>query len=749
MRVKYDQQPFTFDGERLTELAMPLGGIGTGCISLEGRGVLRDWEIYGRPNKNTFLENTFCAIWTRTAGGKVDARGLHGPRLKEFLGVGAGYGTGHLYQGEGLPSFASASCVATFPFLRTQLERDGYPLEVELEAFSPFVPPADRESSMPAASLSYRLRNRTTHRVDAVLCWSVMNPVGGSEHDPDPRQDRATAAFVNEAGCRGILFGNQKYAPEDVHAGSFALTTDWDDVTFCERWFEGSWFDALQDFWNRFAPNGELNESAPNPTGYRMPASLGLRVSLEPGESAVLPFLLSWVFPNADRYWDTKFEPSAGVWTRYYATQWPNAWEVAQEFFARKDELTTRSLEFESRLFGSGLPPEIAASVGYTTSILRTPTVDRLTDGTLWAWEGCNEKAGCCHGSCSHVWNYALTHEMLFPNLALSMLKTHFDQGFHCGPAGEKGAMNFRIMLPVSGGSPLWHAAVDGQLGLILQLARTWRRTGDAALLAEYWPKAKQALRYAWEQWDRDKDGLVEGDMHNTYDINFQGPNPLGQFFYLGALRACAEMATAVGEHDWARELAELAERGRALAEKKLWNGEFFVQRLEDVDGEPKYQHGIGCLSDQVFGVLCARLAGIDDVVDTEMVRSSLTAIFRHNFRSPIGDHTNLQRSYAAPDESGLLLCSWPNGGRPEYPFVYSDEVWTGIEYQVSTHLAMEGLREEALAIVAAIRTRYDGRRRNPYNEVECGSHYARALASFGLWQAFGGPDLHDSGISN
>src|SRR5206468_9736057 len=102
-------------------------------------------------------------------------------------------------------------------------------------------------------------------------------------------------------------------------------------------------------------------------------------------------------------------------------------------------------------------------------------------------------------------------------------------------------------------------------------------------------------------------------------------------------------------------------------------------------------------------------------------------------------DHANCQRIYALNDEAGILLCSWPNGGRPRYPFPYADEVWTGIEYQVAAHCLYEGLIEEGLRIVQAVRDRYDGAKRNPWDEVECGHLYARAMSSWSLLLALSG----------
>jgi len=156
-------------------------------------------------------------------------------------------------------------------------------------------------------------------------------------------------------------------------------------------------------------------------------------------------------------------------------------------------------------------------------------------------------------------------------------------------------------------------------------------------------------------------------------------------------------------------------------------------------DGQIRYHFGEGCLSDQLLGAWFADTVGLDVGLSTERVKKALASIYRYNFRNSFYDHPNTQRIYALNDEKGLVLCSWPKGGRPKLPFVYSDEVWTGIEFQVAAHLIFQGLVEEGLAIVKGITERYDGLRRNPWNEVECGSHYARALASWSLLVALSG----------
>jgi hypothetical protein len=172
--------------------------------------------------------------------------------------------------------------------------------------------------------------------------------------------------------------------------------------------------------------------------------------------------------------------------------------------------------------------------------------------------------------------------------------------------------------------------------------------------------------------------------------------------------------------------------------DRKLWNGEYYIQAIDDPD-EYRYQYGEGCLSDQLFGQTLAHLCGLGYVLPEAHVKRAILAVFEHNFRTSFEAHHNTQRTYVLNGESGLLMCSWPHGGRPRLPFPYSDEVWTGVEYHVATHLIYEGYVREGLTIVKALRDRHDGIRRSPWNEVECGHHYARSLASCGVLTALSG----------
>jgi hypothetical protein len=279
--------------------------------------------------------------------------------------------------------------------------------------------------------------------------------------------------------------------------------------------------------------------------------------------------------------------------------------------------------------------------------------------------------------------------------------------------------------------------------------------------------KAKQSLDYGIGTWDPDRRGGLFEPHHNTYDIEFWGPDGMCGSIYVGALSAMSLMAGALDKKEDAQAYRDLADRGARFLDRELFNGEYhhqkieykdlrdqsFMKRIEVVPGEkksellrllrregPEHQYGSGCLSDGIIGGWMSQLYGVETPLDRKKIRSTLKAIHRHNYKRDLSSHACCQRpGYALGAEGGLLLCSWPRGGKPTAPFIYSDEVWSGIEYQVASHLILEGFVKEGLAIVKTARRRYDGRARNPWNEYECGSYYARAMASYALLPSLSG----------
>lgn len=729
----------SFRGEALREIAFPLGGIGTGTVSLGGFGNLRDWEIFNRPNKGGVLPFTFVAL--RLAGGglsKPRIRVLERRPLPPFSG-GSGVPRETAL---GLPRFREAIFTGAYPFARIRFQDATLPVEVSLDAFNPMIPLETDDSGLPVALLTYSLTSRAASKLEAALAFSIMNPVG---YDGVTRLRGRRAPFFganlnefrSQNDLRGLFLSSRKYPPEAIRCGSMALLTTGSDVSCRLEWEHGGWWDEFQKWWDEFLGKGRFSSlpSQPSQEGSTEYATLAAHLSLKPGETKKILFVLAWHFPNTEHYWTGEKEHRGEPLKNYYGARWPSAWEPAAYALRNFDALQERSRRYRDALHASTLPAPVIDAVSSQASILRTNTVMVMENKLTLAFEGCNDNAGCCPMNCTHVYNYEQALAHLYPELERSMRETDFLVNLR-----PDGSMSFRTPLPLRPGGNRNQPAADGQMGCVMKVYREWRLSGDDQWLRKLWPQVKRALEYAWVNWDPNRDGVMEGEQHNTYDIEFYGPNSMMGTLYLGALAAASRMARHLGDDSAADTYQKVFEQGRAELDRLLWNGEYYVQKVDERQEKAgRYQYGEGCLSDQLLGQWFAEVVSLGKLLPAQHLQTALRSIFRYNFREDFSDFPNTQRLYALNDEKGLLLCSWPKDKRPALPFVYSDEVWTGIEYQVAAHLIYEGMVKEGLAIVEAVRNRHDGARRNPWNEFECGHHYARAMSSWSLLTALSG----------
>jgi len=698
------------------------------------------------------------------------------PDWKKFGMRGSGNGAaGTTY---GLPRFTKASFQARFPFAGIALEDEELPLSVAVTGWSPFTPGDPDPSCLPVGALEYTFTNRGTKSLEAVFSYNAKNFMhegeGGDRIDPMKG---------------GFVLAQQTDPSKPSREGHFAIYTPEEKPEVDHCWFRGGWWDPLTMAWESIR-DGKTVTRDPVESG-APGASLYVPFRLAQGQKKTIRVLMAWYVPHSDIREGKDAtaeeirakqacEPASGCcsspaelglpYQDQYGSQYYQPWysgrfqditAVTDYWTGQYKQLRDRSGLFRDAFFASTLPPEVMEAVAANLSILKSPTVLRQTDGRLWAYEGCGDDQGCCDGSCTHVWNYAQALPHLFPSLERSLRYTEF-----CEDQNAEGHQMFRADLPIRPLKHDFYAAADGQLGGIMKVYREWRILGDDDWLKKMLPLVKKSLDYCIETWDPQRRGRVEEPHHNTYDIEFWGPDGMCTSFYLGALMAFIQMGKRLKEAVTPYE--QLYARGKKYLETELFNGEYFIQRItykglhatdpavaaeKSFGGKyspealallqqegPKYQYGEGCLSDGILGVWIAAMCGIPDPVDAGKTRAHLEAVYRYNLKKDLSDHANPQRpAYALGDEGGLLLCTWPKGGKLELPFVYSDEVWTGIEYQVASHLMLSGEVDKGLEIVRTCRQRYDGRVRNPFNEYECGSWYARAMSSYGLLQGLTG----------
>ena len=479
-----------------------------------------------------------------------------------------------------------------------------------------------------------------------------------------------------------------------------------------------------EDF-GRLQPASETLPPVSRPFPEELVGALGKEVVVPPGGSVTVRFAITWCFPNL-------YE--RGAWRgNYYVNRFADAVAVARYLAGHYIRLAGETRLWHRTWYDSTLPHWLLDRLFSTVCNLATGTCQWWGNGRFWAYEG----VGCCHGTCSHVWNYAHALARLFPRLERSVREMQ-DFNPETGFIEETGMIRFR-------GEGWGDWAADGQAGSILKAYREHLMSSDESFLRRLWPRIRKALEFLMEQ-DGDENGLIEGRQHNTYDIDFYGPNTMVGSLYLAALRAGEEMAREMGELAFAQRCRALFERGRALTVEELFNGEYFIQKV-DLAKHPRHQYADGCLSDQLFGQSWAHQVGLGYIYPPELVRSALKAIWIYNWTPDVGPQNQAhppQRWFARPGQAGLFMCTWPKSKHlgPD-SVLYRDEVWTGTEYQVASHMVWEGMLTEGLAICRAIHERYQPESHNPWNEVECGDHYARALASYGVFLALCGFEYH------
>jgi non-lysosomal glucosylceramidase len=749
----------SYTGRDRSRISLPLGGIGTGTVGFGGRGQFRDWELENHPSKGLTSPLTFFACRVAGAGVPAQARVLEGALFDEEVEGWQGSGAPLA----GLPRFASCEFQAAYPFGRAVLSDPQFPVQVSVEAFNPLAPGDAEVSGLPLGVFRVTLTSQASLPVDASVMFSAEAMIGHSLRAAG-ETSRPAAAARSAPGLAGFLLSDEAMDSGHEEWGTIAAAAVGPGTWVGPTWGMGKWNQGLFAMWQGYVETGQplagmfgLGGHGPT-TAAAIAGTVGAHRVLEPGTTAEVVFLLGWHFPNRRSWRGDSQGPRghAGAETvgNHYAQAAADAWEILREHAPRVAELETVTQRFVSAFWSSDLSAPVKEAALFNLSTLRSQTYFRTADGFPFGWEGCLDDAGSCLGSCTHVWNYDLATGYLFGGLARQMRELEY---LHATAAD--GAMSFRIMLPLSQAQEFPITAADGQFGCVVKLYRDWQLSGDDAWLARLWPACRRSLEFAWIDggWDADRDGLAEGAQHNTMDVEYYGPNPVIQSWYLAALAAGAQLADAVGDEEFAAICRSVLASGQRATEAQLFNGRYYEQQViapEDFSkvaprlrsdsmgaqraDNPEFQIGDGCIIDQLVGDTYARLTGLGAVFDSGHARTALDSIHQLNYVADFGDWTNYMRTYAVAGERGHIVLSYPNG-LPEHPMPYWPEVWTGLEYVYAIGLIQQGSVELALDVVAAVRERFSGARRNPFDEAECGHHYARAMSSWGLVVALTG----------
>ncbi len=737
-----------YKNEYLSEISFPLGGIGSGSIGLCGNGALRDWEIFNHANKGSINGYSHFAVKAEYKGKKF-VKVLNGDHISSLSGIyeqrqfgGFGYGPDQRTMC-GFPHFSKCEFKGEFPIAEIKFSDNEFPVDVKLKAFSPFIPLDEDNSSLPAAFFEISAQNTLDADIDFTVAFSLMNPFKSG---------------YNTASEKRLTFYSAENK-ESVEYGDLTVATDSENCEIQEYWHRTSWHsDNVVKYWDELSNakkicNRHYGESAEKDHG-----TVYARVKAKAGQKVNVRFVLTWNIPRRKNDWSNDGVDTA--WKNYYAVMFENSVESAKYALENWNMLYSRTDMFRKTLFSSTLDVAVKEAASSCLSVLRSAAVLRLEDGSFYGWEGLHEKSGSCEGTCQHVYNYAYALCFLFPRLERSVRDLEFKYS-----TDKNGYMSFRLQLPLGKNFGIWHACVDGQMGTVFKWYREWKLSGDTAWLKENWEKIKLILDFAQseqnnDKWDEDGDGILEGRQHHTLDMELFGASSWLQGMYVLALKCAVEMAEYLGDEAAKIKYGKFCENGYNYIKNELFNGKYFIQKINlndksvlekfgewvvknywDEESEQiKYQIGEGSSVDQLLAKWHGNILGIDGIFDNAQAKIALQNVYKNNFKENLRNVVNTWRVFALNDEAGTVICDYPEGAnKPTVPITYTEECMTGFEYAFAGLLISEGFIKEGKKVVKAIRDRYDGKKRNPYNELECGSNYARAMASFALIPIFSG----------
>ncbi len=842
--------PTIYKGVELNYIGMPVGGICTGQVYLGGDGRLWRWDIFNRTHHTEHQnyanpplpDNPLEQSFSLSIGDKnwpIDRNG-----------------------------FANVTFKGQYPIGQVNYQDDSIPVEITLEAFSPFIPLASDDSGLPVVIMQFRVKNNSSSPVEANLTGLLENAVcidnrtifsgkrinkiidgngftflecsvekdeitddqrpdktfedwnkssftnwtvegtafgNGPVRKPDipsyqgdvggdtdrvinshatapgssiPDKDKATGKLISKSftidrnyinfwigggshqvqTCINLVVGNKvvqtKAGPDNnqMTLQSFYVR----DMAGTEAHleivdsFEGEWgntgigkitfsdcagnitnIENLPDYGTMgLALLGDPAEIAQNNQprvllSEKSSGSLGRILTLTPNQSASVTFLVSWFFPNL-----TDQKIGSG---RYYSNKFDSAFSVVNYVSSNFDRLSALTKLWRDTWYDSTLPFWFLDRTFINTSTIATGTCNRYKNGRFWAWEG----VGCCHGTCTHVWHYAQAMARIFPDIERDN-RQRVDLGL---------ALNTNTGISGCRAEYDPGLAIDGQSGTILRIFREHQMSADDTFLKTNWNKTKLLFIPLFSR-DSNNDGVLEGDQMNTLDGKWYGKISWLSSIYLAALLAGEAMASEMGDTDFAKKCRQIVEKGTTTIDEQLFNGEYYFQV-----GDPAHTSEVGsydgCEIDQVLGQSWAFQVGLDRVLSEKNTKTALESLWKYNFALDAGlyrKQLGSGRVYAMEGEAGLLMCSWPKGDSKRVKVGYDsyfNECMTGFEYQVAGHMIWEGMLENGLAVTKAIHDRYHASKRNPWNEVECGDHYARAMASYGVFLAVCGFEYH------
>ena len=748
----FSQSPTdVYSGNKANYIGMPVGGITAGQVYLGGDGQLWYWDIFniqriqpGGPGDKFYL-NPMIPHNHFEQGFAIR---LHNDEVPNITPTSKPLKSG---------GFSEIEFRGEYPIGKVSYDDSQFPVSVKLNAFSPFVPTDHESSDFPAVVLEYTLTNKSEDKLNTELIGWLQNMA-----------NYQTALNGNGYHLNEITSSNgnlQLQLSSQLTDGNVDYP-DYGNMTLTLEDNSGAWGNPSvprEIAYNLSDLKSSKSTAEKKELGKILTGALGKKMVLDPGASRTVTFIISWYFPNLHRE-ESGFHHLTNMENlrHYYSKKFTSSAEVANKILSDKEQFLGLTKLWNNTWYDSTLPIWFLDRTFINTSTLATTSCYRLDDltdnpdneGRFYTMEG----VYLGHGTCTHVFHYEQALGRVFPSLA-RQLRTQVDFGLSYQ---DNGIIGYRGELSELGRHDGRGYAVDGHAGTILRAYREHTTADGMEYLSTHWARIKKSIEYMIAH-DAEKsgapDGVLEGAQYNTLDRIWYGKIAWTSSLYNAALRAGESMAVDVNDRRFAKKCASIAEKGKRNISEQLFNGEYFYQILDPEHLDAPNSND-GCHADQILGQYWAKQVGLPDAVEFDKSKTALSSIMKNNYFERYGDHLRntsipVSRYYALADEPGMIMCSFPKGGADLAPgkinsdweklvVGYFSEPWTGQEHQVAASMIDHGLVEEALKLEQAVHMRYNPAKRNPYNEIEYGNHYTRAMSGYAPFVSVTGFTLHE-----
>jgi uncharacterized protein (DUF608 family) len=727
--------------DELRYIGMPVGGINAGGVYLGGDGRLWLWDIFNdnregiEPKLVKWTQETTHRKYIYPRDGACYLEPAQDVRpLEQGFALRFEYGGKTVIKSLETFDWDEVLFEAGYPVGIVRYIDKTLPVEISLHACSPFIPLNEDDSGLPATILSFTFKNTGTAAVKIAITGWLENKTGLHSAN-EVKSDFGALAAVSRRNNKvvrqtGLVAVDETLTPLEK---AEELQKRPDFGTMCIA--------ALDAAAKGYASVNTKNlpglfdhqtvDESNRPIQEPLIGAVQTTLNLPAGEAEITAnFVISWYFPNLkihDKIKDTG---------RYYQNRFDSALAVAQYIQKNFNRLSSQTLLWAETWKDSTLPYWFLERTLLTIDTLATSNCHRFSSGRFWAWEG----VGACHGTCTHVWQYAQAMGRIFPALERDC-RERTDLGI---ALREDGGIIFRAEMES-------RPAIDGQAGSVLRCYREHQMSADDAFLRRNWEKIKQTVQFIIRQ-DKNGDGMEDTPLENTLDAVWDGEIAWIAGLCIAAVKAGQRMAEETGDTDFARRCADYVSKGSANMDKYLFNGEYYIHRPDKEKGRKKLGAYNTCHIDQVLGQSWAYQVGLGQILDNKKVRSALISLWKYNYTPDVGPYIKKHtggRPYAVAGEGGLIMNTNPkNEPKPygedvSWQMGYFHECMTGFEYEVASHMIAEGMTDEGLVLVRSIHDRYHAAKRNPYNEIECSDHYARAMASYGAFITACGFEYH------